>query len=164
MQSFIVSHSSCAEQYGDMSSDTQTHSHTIKPPTAGVRQVGHTSIILVLLLSVSAVSEKASCITPVPGGVGPMTVAMLMRNTLLAARSDIPYDRGDSVGRKQTGRGKGGGDGKGGGKGRKEGEGRKKGRGSGGKKGEKEEPKEGRGEGRKEGGTDRKGGFGRKKS
>ena len=44
MQSFIISHSSCAEQYGDMSSDTQIHSHTIKPLTAGVRQVGHTSL------------------------------------------------------------------------------------------------------------------------
>ena len=43
MQSFIISHSSCAEQYGDMSSDTQNHLHTIKPPTAGVRQLGHTS-------------------------------------------------------------------------------------------------------------------------
>lgn len=31
------------------------------------------------------VKEKASYITPVPGGVGPMTVVMLMRNTLLAA-------------------------------------------------------------------------------
>ncbi len=31
-----------------------------------------------------AVSEKASWITPVPGGVGPMTVAMLMANTLKA--------------------------------------------------------------------------------
>ncbi|MDD4856831.1 MAG: bifunctional 5,10-methylene-tetrahydrofolate dehydrogenase/5,10-methylene-tetrahydrofolate cyclohydrolase, partial [Candidatus Krumholzibacteria bacterium] len=29
---------------------------------------------------------KASLITPVPGGVGPMTVAMLMRNTLQAAK------------------------------------------------------------------------------
>ncbi len=29
---------------------------------------------------------KASCITPVPGGVGPLTRAMLMENTLLAAR------------------------------------------------------------------------------
>ena len=28
MQSFIISHSSCAEQYGDMSSDTRTHTHT----------------------------------------------------------------------------------------------------------------------------------------
>ena len=33
-----------------------------------------------------AVSEKASAITPVPGGVGPMTIAMLMQNTLTAAK------------------------------------------------------------------------------
>jgi len=33
-----------------------------------------------------AVVEVASKITPVPGGVGPMTVALLMRNTLLAYR------------------------------------------------------------------------------
>jgi methylenetetrahydrofolate dehydrogenase (NADP+)/methenyltetrahydrofolate cyclohydrolase len=32
------------------------------------------------------VAEVASKITPVPGGVGPMTIAMLMRNTLLAYR------------------------------------------------------------------------------
>jgi methylenetetrahydrofolate dehydrogenase (NADP+)/methenyltetrahydrofolate cyclohydrolase len=31
-------------------------------------------------------TEVASMITPVPGGVGPMTVAMLLKNTLLAAR------------------------------------------------------------------------------
>ena len=29
-----------------------------------------------------SVSKKASLITPVPGGVGPMTIAMLMANTL----------------------------------------------------------------------------------
>ena len=29
--------------------------------------------------------KRASWITPVPGGVGPMTVAMLMKNTVLAA-------------------------------------------------------------------------------
>ena len=34
----------------------------------------------------AAVSEKASYITPVPGGVGPMTRAMLMANTLTAAK------------------------------------------------------------------------------
>ncbi len=34
----------------------------------------------------SGVSQVASRITPVPGGVGPMTVAMLLRNTLVAAR------------------------------------------------------------------------------
>ena len=33
-----------------------------------------------------AVAEKAALITPVPGGVGPMTRAMLMVNTLEAAR------------------------------------------------------------------------------
>ena len=32
------------------------------------------------------VREKASYITPVPGGVGPMTIAMLMQNTLTAAK------------------------------------------------------------------------------
>lgn len=34
----------------------------------------------------NAVSEKASHITPVPGGVGPMTIAMLLKNTLQAAK------------------------------------------------------------------------------
>ena len=33
----------------------------------------------------SSVSEVASFITPVPGGVGPMTVTMLLKNTLKAA-------------------------------------------------------------------------------
>ena len=33
-----------------------------------------------------AVKEIVSAITPVPGGVGPMTRAMLMKNTLLAAQ------------------------------------------------------------------------------
>jgi methylenetetrahydrofolate dehydrogenase (NADP+)/methenyltetrahydrofolate cyclohydrolase len=32
------------------------------------------------------VAKKASYITPVPGGVGPMTIAMLLKNTLLARR------------------------------------------------------------------------------
>jgi len=32
-----------------------------------------------------ALKEKVSWITPVPGGVGPMTIAMLLRNTVLAA-------------------------------------------------------------------------------
>ena len=30
------------------------------------------------------VSKKSSYITPVPGGVGPMTIAMLLKNTLLS--------------------------------------------------------------------------------
>ena len=35
------------------------------------------------------VSKKASFITPVPGGVGPMTIAALLKNTLLAAKGEI---------------------------------------------------------------------------
>jgi methylenetetrahydrofolate dehydrogenase (NADP+)/methenyltetrahydrofolate cyclohydrolase len=35
----------------------------------------------------AAASERAALITPVPGGVGPMTIAMLLRNTLQAART-----------------------------------------------------------------------------
>lgn len=34
----------------------------------------------------STAAERASMITPVPGGVGPMTIAMLLRNTLTAAK------------------------------------------------------------------------------
>ena len=33
------------------------------------------------------VSKKTSFITPVPGGVGPMTIAMLLKNTLIASKS-----------------------------------------------------------------------------
>ena len=32
------------------------------------------------------VKDKASAITPVPGGVGPMTISMLMQNTLTASK------------------------------------------------------------------------------
>jgi methylenetetrahydrofolate dehydrogenase (NADP+)/methenyltetrahydrofolate cyclohydrolase len=35
----------------------------------------------------TAVREVASAITPVPGGVGPLTIAMLLRNTLAAAEA-----------------------------------------------------------------------------
>jgi methylenetetrahydrofolate dehydrogenase (NADP+)/methenyltetrahydrofolate cyclohydrolase len=41
------------------------------------------------------VAEVASAITPVPGGVGPMTVACLLRNTLKAAQ--ISARRGAAV-------------------------------------------------------------------
>ena len=38
----------------------------------------------------AAAAEAAAAITPVPGGVGPMTIAMLMVNTLAAARARSP--------------------------------------------------------------------------
>jgi methylenetetrahydrofolate dehydrogenase (NADP+)/methenyltetrahydrofolate cyclohydrolase len=36
-----------------------------------------------------AARERASWITPVPGGVGPMTVAILMKNTLESAQQRL---------------------------------------------------------------------------
>ncbi|KAA0713887.1 putative bifunctional methylenetetrahydrofolate dehydrogenase/cyclohydrolase 2 NADP-dependent methylenetetrahydrofolate dehydrogenase 2-like protein [Triplophysa tibetana] len=38
-----------------------------------------------------AVKEKAGFITPVPGGVGPMTIAMVMKNTVTAAKNAPTY-------------------------------------------------------------------------
>jgi methylenetetrahydrofolate dehydrogenase (NADP+)/methenyltetrahydrofolate cyclohydrolase len=40
-------------------------------------------------------SRKARAITPVPGGVGPMTIAMLLRNTLLAAEQQVGKRAGE---------------------------------------------------------------------
>jgi methylenetetrahydrofolate dehydrogenase (NADP+)/methenyltetrahydrofolate cyclohydrolase len=57
-------------------------------PGAAVIDVGtnRTDDGLVGDVDFDAVREVAGAITPVPGGVGPMTIAMLLDNTLLAAR------------------------------------------------------------------------------
>ena len=55
----------------------------------GVNQVGTTpdgKRILVGDVDFDGVKEKAKAITPVPGGVGPMTITMLMVNTVRAAK------------------------------------------------------------------------------
>jgi len=55
----------------------------------GVNQIGKTAEgkrILAGDVDFDAVKEKASAITPVPGGVGPMTITMLMVNTVRAAK------------------------------------------------------------------------------
>ena len=36
------------------------------------------------------VAEVAGALTPVPGGVGPLTIAMLLKNTVAAAQSRLP--------------------------------------------------------------------------
>uniref|UniRef100_UPI00398E9A6C bifunctional methylenetetrahydrofolate dehydrogenase/cyclohydrolase 2, mitochondrial-like isoform X2 n=1 Tax=Pristiophorus japonicus TaxID=55135 RepID=UPI00398E9A6C len=53
------------------------------PVTGKTKLVGDTDF--------EELKKKASYITPVPGGVGPMTVAMLMRNTLIAAKKSVTY-------------------------------------------------------------------------
>jgi len=55
----------------------------------GVNRIGKTAegkSILVGDVDFEAVKEKARAITPVPGGVGPMTITMLMLNTVKAAK------------------------------------------------------------------------------
>jgi len=55
----------------------------------GVNQIGTTADgkrILSGDVDYDAVKEKAKAITPVPGGVGPMTITMLMMNTVRAAK------------------------------------------------------------------------------
>ena len=60
-------------------------------PGAAVIDVGinRTADGLVGDVDFDAVRERAGLLTPVPGGVGPMTIAMLLRNTLLAARATV---------------------------------------------------------------------------
>ena len=55
----------------------------------GVNRIGKTEsgkAILAGDVEFESVKEKASKITPVPGGVGPMTITMLMKNTVQAAK------------------------------------------------------------------------------
>ena len=55
----------------------------------GVNRIGKTpegKAILCGDVDFEAVKEKANAITPVPGGVGPMTITMLMMNTVKAAK------------------------------------------------------------------------------
>jgi methylenetetrahydrofolate dehydrogenase (NADP+)/methenyltetrahydrofolate cyclohydrolase len=58
----------------------------------GVNRIGKTpegKSILAGDVDFEEVKEKAAAITPVPGGVGPMTIVMLMKNTVEAARRGV---------------------------------------------------------------------------
>ena len=65
-----------------------TTSRPVSTRTAAVIDVGINRVDSQLVGDVDFISvrEVAGWISPVPGGVGPMTVAMLMSNTLQAAR------------------------------------------------------------------------------
>ncbi|XP_017910509.1 PREDICTED: bifunctional methylenetetrahydrofolate dehydrogenase/cyclohydrolase, mitochondrial isoform X2 [Capra hircus] len=49
------------------------------------------------------VKKKAGYITPVPGGVGPMTVAMLMKNTIIAAKKVLRLEEREVLKSKELG-------------------------------------------------------------
>lgn len=58
----------------------------------GVNRIGKTpegKAILAGDVDFDSVQEKAAAITPVPGGVGPMTITMLMKNTVEAAKATL---------------------------------------------------------------------------
>uniref|UniRef100_A0A8C4LP42 Methenyltetrahydrofolate cyclohydrolase n=1 Tax=Equus asinus TaxID=9793 RepID=A0A8C4LP42_EQUAS len=69
---------------------TVTISHRYTPK----EQLKKHTILADIVVSAAEVRKKAGYITPVPGGVGPMTVAMLMKNTVIAAKKVLrPEER-----------------------------------------------------------------------
>ena len=66
-------------------------------PGATVIDVGinRTEAGLVGDVDFAGAMQVAGAVTPVPGGVGPMTIAVLLRNTLVSAhrRAKVPYDK-----------------------------------------------------------------------
>jgi methylenetetrahydrofolate dehydrogenase (NADP+) / methenyltetrahydrofolate cyclohydrolase len=57
---------------------------------------GETKGRLVGDVDYAGASEVAGAITPVPGGVGPMTIAVLLRNTLVAAHRNAGLELPES--------------------------------------------------------------------
>ncbi len=60
----------------------------VSTPDGGYRLVGD--------VDYAAAAEVAAAITPVPGGIGPMTIACLLRNTLTAARRQHGLEEADA--------------------------------------------------------------------
>jgi methylenetetrahydrofolate dehydrogenase (NADP+)/methenyltetrahydrofolate cyclohydrolase len=60
---------------------------------AGLNGEGKPKTRLVGDVAFDEAKEKASAITPVPGGVGPMTIAYLLQNTIVAARARLALHR-----------------------------------------------------------------------
>jgi methylenetetrahydrofolate dehydrogenase (NADP+)/methenyltetrahydrofolate cyclohydrolase len=63
------------------------------PPEMGTAPNGKPKTRLVGDVAFDEAKEKASAITPVPGGVGPMTIAYLLQNTIVAARARLAMHR-----------------------------------------------------------------------
>jgi methylenetetrahydrofolate dehydrogenase (NADP+) / methenyltetrahydrofolate cyclohydrolase len=60
---------------------------------AGLNAEGKPKTRLVGDVAFDEAKEKAKAITPVPGGVGPMTIAYLLQNTIVAARARLALHR-----------------------------------------------------------------------
>ena len=66
----------------------------VAAPELGAAADGKPKTRLVGDVAFDEVKEIAKAITPVPGGVGPMTIAYLLQNTIVAARSRLAAHRG----------------------------------------------------------------------
>ena len=54
-----------------------------------IKKEGQNKTMLVGDVNYKEAEKKASAITPVPGGVGPMTIACLLRNTIIAYKNNL---------------------------------------------------------------------------
>uniref|UniRef100_A0A8C9H7B4 Tetrahydrofolate dehydrogenase/cyclohydrolase NAD(P)-binding domain-containing protein n=1 Tax=Piliocolobus tephrosceles TaxID=591936 RepID=A0A8C9H7B4_9PRIM len=78
---------------------TVTVSHRYTPK----EQLKKHTILADIVISAAGVRQKAGYITPVPGGVGPMTVAMLMKNTIIAAKKVLRLEEREVLKSKELG-------------------------------------------------------------
>uniref|UniRef100_A0A2I3MAX7 Methenyltetrahydrofolate cyclohydrolase n=4 Tax=Cercopithecinae TaxID=9528 RepID=A0A2I3MAX7_PAPAN len=78
---------------------TVTISHRYTPK----EQLKKHTILADIVISAAGVRQKAGYITPVPGGVGPMTVAMLMKNTIIAAKKVLRLEEREVLKSKELG-------------------------------------------------------------
>uniref|UniRef100_A0A673U4J2 Methenyltetrahydrofolate cyclohydrolase n=1 Tax=Suricata suricatta TaxID=37032 RepID=A0A673U4J2_SURSU len=78
---------------------TVTISHRYTPK----EQLKKHTVLADILVSAAGVRKKAGYITTVPGGVGPMTVAMLMKNTIIAAKKVLRLEEREVLKPKERG-------------------------------------------------------------
>uniref|UniRef100_A0A8C6F8G1 Methenyltetrahydrofolate cyclohydrolase n=1 Tax=Monodon monoceros TaxID=40151 RepID=A0A8C6F8G1_MONMO len=78
---------------------TVTISHRYTPK----EQLKKHTALADIVISAAGVRKKAGYITPVPGGVGPMTVAMLMKNTIIAAKKVLRLEEREVLKSKELG-------------------------------------------------------------
>ena len=74
------------QEYGPGSCHHASDGHPGKDHSINRREDGHLCGDVVF----EEALQKAAFITPVPGGVGPMTIAMLLRNTVKASAFFLP--------------------------------------------------------------------------
>uniref|UniRef100_A0A2I3H8V7 Tetrahydrofolate dehydrogenase/cyclohydrolase NAD(P)-binding domain-containing protein n=1 Tax=Nomascus leucogenys TaxID=61853 RepID=A0A2I3H8V7_NOMLE len=78
---------------------TVTISHGYTPK----EQLKKHTILADIVISAAGVRQKAGYITPVPGGVGPITAVMLMKNTIITAKKVLRHEEREVLKSKELG-------------------------------------------------------------